>query len=288
MPWSTIRNMCLIGKVSYHLFYLSSSSDHSESKLTRLLQDSLGGRTKTCIIATISPARSNMEETLSTLDYALRAKSIRNKPEVNQRMTRNGLLKEYIAEIERLKNDLLAAREKNGIFFSEESWNQLSAEQELRQTELQEAKKQIEIVESQMRAVREEFEQSIGLLMKRDEELKDTKGKLEKTKATLVQTEGQLRETKVALDEEVVVRQAHQDTESQLNIVAEELKNVAAESLRDIGGLFQKLGMSYNSLLRTRSDDRSRSREEVKCSGIKCDDSVGVWKYYILTDGGYF
>lgn len=186
-----------------------------------------------------------MEETLSTLDYALRAKSIRNKPEVNQRMTRNGLLKEYIGEIERLKNDLLAAREKNGIFFSEESWNQLNAEQELRQTELQEAKKQIDIIESQMRAVREEFEQSVGLLMKRDEELKVTRGKLEKTTATLGHITGQLEETKVALDEEVVVRQAHQDTEEKLNRVAEELKNIAAESLHDIGELFKKLGMFW-------------------------------------------
>lgn len=183
-----------------------------------------------------------MEETLSTLDYALRAKSIRNKPEVNQRMTRNGLLKEYIAEIERLKSDLLAAREKNGIFFSEESWNQLNAEQELRQTELQEAKKQIEIVESQMRAVREEFEQSIGLLMKRDDELKETKGELKKARVALDYTEGQLQETKIALDEEIVVRRAHQDTEVKLNLVAEDLKNVAAGSLRDIGGLFEKLG----------------------------------------------
>ena len=41
-----------------------------ESKLTRILQDSLGGRTKTCIIATVSPAHSNTGKTLSTLDYA--------------------------------------------------------------------------------------------------------------------------------------------------------------------------------------------------------------------------
>jgi kinesin family member 11 len=119
-----------------------------------------------------------MEETLSTLDYAFRAKSIHNKPEVNQRMTRNALLKEYVAEIERLKADVLAAREKNGIFFSEETWNQLSAEQELRQTEMEEAKKQVEIVECQLRSVREEFEQSIALLMKRDGELKVTKERL--------------------------------------------------------------------------------------------------------------
>jgi kinesin family protein 11 len=216
--------------------------EYSESKLTRLLQDSLGGRTKTCIIATISPARSNMEETLSTLDYALRAKSIRNKPEVNQRMTRNGLLKEYIAEIEQLKADLLAAREKSGIFLTEERWNQISAEQELHRTELQEAQKQIGLIESQMRAVREEFEQSIGLLMKRDEELEETKGKLEYTEKTLNHTEGRLQETRTMLDEEIIVRTAHQDTESELNLVAKNLKDVATESLRDIGGLFEKLG----------------------------------------------
>jgi len=53
-----------------------------DSKLTRILRDSLGGKTKTCIIATISPSAYCMDETLSTLDYASRAKSIKNKPEV--------------------------------------------------------------------------------------------------------------------------------------------------------------------------------------------------------------
>jgi hypothetical protein len=46
---------------------------YRESKLTRLLQDSLGGKTKTSIIATVSPASDSMEESLSTLDYASRA-----------------------------------------------------------------------------------------------------------------------------------------------------------------------------------------------------------------------
>lgn len=53
-----------------------------DSKLTRLLRDSLGGKTKTCVIATISPSANCLEETLSTLDYAHRAKHIKNKPEV--------------------------------------------------------------------------------------------------------------------------------------------------------------------------------------------------------------
>lgn len=59
-----------------------SCTEFRDSKLTRLLRDSLGGRTKTCIIATVSPAVHCLEETLSTLDYAHRAKHIRNKPEV--------------------------------------------------------------------------------------------------------------------------------------------------------------------------------------------------------------
>ena len=51
---------------------------YRDSKLTRLLQDSLGGNVKTCMIANISPSSSSYEETLSTLRYADRAKRIKN------------------------------------------------------------------------------------------------------------------------------------------------------------------------------------------------------------------
>jgi kinesin family protein 11 len=53
-----------------------------------LRQESLGGKAKTCIIATLSPAQLAMEETMSTLDYAHRAKNIKNQPTVNQKMTK--------------------------------------------------------------------------------------------------------------------------------------------------------------------------------------------------------
>lgn len=57
---------------------------YRDSKLTRLLQDSLGGNSITLMIACISPADYNIDETISTLRYADRAKQIRNKPIVNQ------------------------------------------------------------------------------------------------------------------------------------------------------------------------------------------------------------
>ena len=75
---------------------------YRDSKLTRLLQDSLGGNTKTVMIAACSPADYNYEETLSTLRYAARAKAIKNKPKVNED-TKDALLKQYEIEILKLK-----------------------------------------------------------------------------------------------------------------------------------------------------------------------------------------
>ena len=188
-----------------------------------------------------------MEETLSTLEYAMRAKNIRNKPELNQRMTRNSLLKEYVAEIERLKADLLAAREKNGIFFSEETWNQMTSEQELRQTEIEEARKHVEIVESQMRSVREELEQSVGVLTKRDVELRETKERLKTTAGELDNKLEEIKLVKLALEEEIVVRQAYQENEAILNDVASRFKKATKENVRDVNGLFDKLRKIYLS-----------------------------------------
>lgn len=75
---------------------------YRDSKLTRLLQDSLGGNTKTVMVAALSPADYNYEETLSTLHYANRAKAIKNKPRINED-PKDALLKEYEQEIKQLR-----------------------------------------------------------------------------------------------------------------------------------------------------------------------------------------
>lgn len=75
---------------------------YRDSKLTRLLQDSLGGNSMTLMIACISPADYNSEETLGTLRYADRAKKIKNKPIVNE--------DPKTAEINRLKNEIQTLR----------------------------------------------------------------------------------------------------------------------------------------------------------------------------------
>ena len=83
----------------------SSSSKHipyRDSTLTWLLKDSLGGNSKTIMIATISPADVNHNETLSTLRYANRAKNIINKPTVNEDANVK-LIRDLREEIDRLK-----------------------------------------------------------------------------------------------------------------------------------------------------------------------------------------
>ncbi|NXU59423.1 KIF14 protein, partial [Turnix velox] len=82
---------------------------YRESVLTWLLKESLGGNSQTAMIATVSPAASNAEETLSTLRYAERACSILNTAKVNEDVNVK-LIRELKAEIEKLK-----AAQKNAL-----------------------------------------------------------------------------------------------------------------------------------------------------------------------------
>merc|ERR1711993_53944 len=83
---------------------------YRDSKLTRLLKDSLGGNTKTMMVACLSPADNNYDETLSTLRYANRAKNIKNKPKINED-PKDALLRQYQNEIEMLKKMLMGQLE---------------------------------------------------------------------------------------------------------------------------------------------------------------------------------
>ncbi|XP_053158958.1 kinesin-like protein KIF17 [Hemicordylus capensis] len=78
---------------------------YRDSKLTRVLQDSLGGNTRTLMVACLSPADNNYDESLSTLRYAHRAKNIQNKPRINED-PKDALLREYQEEIKKLRSVL--------------------------------------------------------------------------------------------------------------------------------------------------------------------------------------
>ena len=85
---------------------------YRDSKLTRLLQNSLGGNCKTSMIAMISPYDGSFNESISTLNFAKRAKSIRIKAHINEEVNQNALISQYENELNRLRKEL---EEKNEI-----------------------------------------------------------------------------------------------------------------------------------------------------------------------------
>ncbi|KAL8443754.1 hypothetical protein Emag_005838 [Eimeria magna] len=95
-----------------------------DSKLTRLLQDSLGGSTKTCLIATIGPTADTLEETLCTLDYAFRAKSVTTRPVATLRRSRDALLSQLMSENTQLRLLLQLQREREGVFLPLDTYNE--------------------------------------------------------------------------------------------------------------------------------------------------------------------
>ncbi|KAM4641485.1 kinesin-like protein KIF14 [Discoglossus pictus] len=108
------KSLLTLGKV---ISALSESSQtrknvfipYRESVLTWLLKESLGGNSKTAMIATVSPAASNIEETLSTLRYAKQARLIINIAKVNEDMNAK-IIRELKAEIEKLKSAQLSSK----------------------------------------------------------------------------------------------------------------------------------------------------------------------------------
>ncbi|EKJ79487.1 hypothetical protein FPSE_00306 [Fusarium pseudograminearum CS3096] len=234
------KSLLTLGRVINALVDKGSHIPYRESKLTRLLQDSLGGRTKTCIIATISPAKINLEETISTLEYAFRAKNIKNKPQMNPMIEKKTLLKDFTMEIERLKSELIATRQRNGVYLSNESYEEMTAQSESRRIVNEEQSAKLDTLEKNLRnKVQELFSlQSTFLGLKKDHE--GTRAQLDDTKEVLDQTEIVLSATRQSLSEETKIRKAHQKTEQKLTEVGGELIDKLHKTVSDVGGLHAK------------------------------------------------
>ncbi|KAI9825819.1 MAG: kinesin motor protein cin8 [Thelocarpon impressellum] len=234
------KSLLTLGRVINALVERGSHIPYRESKLTRLLQDSLGGRTKTCIIATVSPAKSNLEETISTLDYAFRAKNIRNKPQVNQLISKKTVLREYTEEIQKLKSELIATRQRNGVYLTAEAYELLTGESESRRILSEEQGSKLEMMEISMRnKVQELFTSTNNLTaLKKDHE--GTRAALDTTRERLAATEIVLATTQGALAEETALKEAHRETERELSSIGRQLLTTIDAAVQDVGGLHGK------------------------------------------------
>jgi kinesin family protein 11 len=235
------KSLLTLGRVINALVDKSSHIPYRESKLTRLLQDSLGGRTKTCIIATLSPAKSNLEETISTLDYAFRAKNIRNKPQVNQTVSKKTLFREFTAEIEKLKSELIATRQRNGVYLTAERYEEITTESESRKILSEEQRDKIETMETNLRNKVQELFALTTNFQSAKKSNEQTRMMLEGTKSILEKTEIVLGHTKTSLAEETYVREAHEATEGKLAGIGQDLLGTIGTTTDHIDRLHSKL-----------------------------------------------
>mmetsp|Transcript_30472 Transcript_30472/g.22599 ORF Transcript_30472/g.22599 Transcript_30472/m.22599 type:complete len:335 (+) Transcript_30472:806-1810(+) len=104
---------------------LRSHIPYRDSKLTRLLEDSLGGNCKTTMMAMISPSPDAFGESLSTLKFATRAKKIKNEARINEDVDQRALLRRYEIELKKLKQELM---ERNREGHHPQILSQLEAE----------------------------------------------------------------------------------------------------------------------------------------------------------------
>ena len=143
------KSLTTLGRVINNLTDGKSTHvPYRESKLTRVLQESLGGNSKTCLIITCSPSIYNESETLSTLRFGERAKKIKNKPKINKEIT----VAELQKLVERLKENLKQANarinqlenfiKQNGLTIPESDYKKEDEEEEEKKKEKEEKEKE--------------------------------------------------------------------------------------------------------------------------------------------------
>ncbi|KAL6907643.1 hypothetical protein ACP4OV_002682 [Aristida adscensionis] len=180
------KSLLTLGRVITALVEHSVHVPYRDSKLTRLLRESLGGKAKTCIIATVSPSIHCLEETLVTLDYACRAKNIRNKPEANQKICKSVMIKDLYQEMERMKQDVKAAREKNGIYVPHDRFV-------LEEAEKKTMREIIENLELSLEKQKKEAEKFKGLYLEEQEHSLDLESQNKDLKITLERWKGKFQ-----------------------------------------------------------------------------------------------
>jgi kinesin family protein 11 len=229
------KSLLTLGRVITALVEGQGHVPYRDSKLTRLLRDSLGGKTKTCIIATIAPTVQCQEETLSTLDYAHRAKNIKNKPEVNQKISKTTHLKEFAVEIARLKAELVATRNKNGVFLPPEQYEEECEERRLLAARVE------ELEEETSTANARHEEEKAALIAEWEGRVAEVRGELEETRDKLESTRAELEAAKVAIAERNYMLEAHRKAENALAGHAGSLNSDLAAAAADVGQLFRRV-----------------------------------------------
>lgn len=145
----TIQSLASFNRVVQALIDKQSHIPYRDSKLTRIMHESLGGNAKTSVIATISPGSNAIEETLQTVELMSRIKCVVNHPHVNERLTKQVKLNDYATEISQLKRDIDANRNKQGVLMTVEDYENRRAELDVTRNDLRRHRFELESLTAQ-------------------------------------------------------------------------------------------------------------------------------------------
>ncbi|XP_037773318.1 kinesin-like protein KIF11, partial [Penaeus monodon] len=141
---------------------------------------------------------------------------------------------EYSEEIERLRRDLMAMREKNGVYLANENYQEMITTMEMQAQEITEKI-------SHIRALEEELEKKTDLFTEVSGKLEETQEKLDTTKTTLSCTQKLLHDTAQKLDEQKYIVTEQSKTEEKLKSQGKALINHASLTTGDLSKLYDKL-----------------------------------------------
>jgi hypothetical protein len=234
---------------------------YRDSKLTRLLQDSLGGNTKTVMIANCGPADYNYEETLTTLRYASRAKNIKNKPKINED-PKDAMIREFQEEIEALKAKLIAIEKQASEGVSSVGGGaEGSVAAAAGPVEIVEVEKIVEKIVIE-KGISIEEAQAIAEKAQREKEemLQKTRDDLAVAAKDKAQAELNKRELELKLERE---RQQAEELAAQQKVLLDRLAATQAKVL--IGGeMMTKAAQQEDELRRTKLELEERKRQELQ------------------------
>ncbi|XP_073098956.1 kinesin-like protein KIN-5C [Elaeis guineensis] len=235
------KSLLTLGRVITALVEHLGHIPYRDSKLTRLLRDSLGGRTKTCIIATVSPSVHCLEETLSTLDYAHRAKNIKNRPEVNQKMMKSTLIKDLYGEIERLKAEVYAAREKVGVYIPKERYYQEESERKAMTEQIEQMGVLLDNNQKHIEDLQEKYNAQLQQSSDLSKKLDATEKSLEYSSKLLATARDDLTLAQYTMKEKDFIISEQRKAENALAHQACVLRSDLEKSTRDNASLFSKI-----------------------------------------------
>ncbi|KAI9501741.1 P-loop containing nucleoside triphosphate hydrolase protein [Coemansia spiralis] len=228
------KSLLVLGRVINSLVERNTYVPYRDSKLTYILKDSLGGRTRTCMIATMSTAVSNIEETIKTLQYASQAKGIRNRPVANKKVSKSEIVHDMQLQIEQLKRDLDAARDGAGFFITKETYEELTTNAKASREIVEEWKQRVALWEEEMQKMTNKYAE-----LTRDHS--DALQTIQAKNNDIAQLEARLGATREELRGQAVLTRAHQMHESRLDGVARHLSQSLEASRDDNEGLYGKI-----------------------------------------------